>query len=402
MLTSDLLRARVVKKELRPQLVDPNQARIIERSSDLVQIYRRALAAGWTRGRIDEEIGDIIGDSTDHKLTRGMAKVLSDRCEFETQTPVEPRELRERLFRATARAPGRAAAAAAYRELSEELGLPAEQLKALLFADRKEEQRLIAMDVPNGTWLVRRYNVALVQALLLRAVELRVTLCGPSPERARQLFRYIKFHGLMYRIRAEGDRYELTLDGPASLLRLSTRYGMALAKWFPALLLQDCPWQLEATVTWSKARHRKSLRLSSELGLVSHYRDTGAYMTRTEAYFQERFEALDCGWALSREGRPLDLGGEAVVVPDFTFRRGGRVAHLEIVGVWRREWLARRLELLKRHGPGQLVLAVSTKLSGSKQAIGELPHEVVTFREVVPARDVLACVERCARPAGGA
>jgi predicted nuclease of restriction endonuclease-like RecB superfamily len=402
MLTSDLLRARVVKSELRPQFVDPRSERIRERAADLLEIYSRGLAGGWPRERIDEEVGDLIGDGVDHLLTRGLAKILTDRCEFETESPVEPKELRARLFQQVAAAPSRGAAEAAYAALAEELGLSSEKLKGLLFADRKEEQRITGVDVPSGDWLVARYNVGLVQALLVRAVEVRLVLKGPSPERARQLFRYIKFHGLMYRIRVEGDVYEVTLDGPASLLRLNTRYGLALSKWFPALLLQDCPWELEATVLWTKRQLRKSLFLSSEQGLVSHYHDTGAYMTRIEEYFQERFLALDSGWALSREGHPLDLGGESVVIPDFTFRRGTHVAHLEIVGIWRKEWLMRRLGLLKAHSPGNLVLAVSSNLAGSKEALKDFPGEVITFKEIVPARKVLDAIARCAiKPKGG-
>ena len=72
--------------------------------------------------------------------------------------------------------------------------------------------------------------------------------------------------------------YLLTLDGPTSLLKLSTRYGMALANWFPVLLLSECDWRLEATIRWGKRGLRKQMRLTSDMGLVSHYRDTDTKM----------------------------------------------------------------------------------------------------------------------------
>ena len=61
MLTSDLLRARVVKRELRQQFVDPRNERIRQRAADLLDIYERGLAGAWPRERIDEEIGDQVG-----------------------------------------------------------------------------------------------------------------------------------------------------------------------------------------------------------------------------------------------------------------------------------------------------------------------------------------------------
>ena len=95
--------------------------------------------------------------------------------------------------------------------------------------------------------------------------------------RLRQLFRYVKFHQLMHLARRDGPWLEITLDGPASLFKQSTRYGMELATFFPAILLQECPWELQATVLWTKAKHRKTLTLTHEDGLVGHYADRGAY-----------------------------------------------------------------------------------------------------------------------------
>ncbi len=399
MLTGDLVRVRVQGKELRPSFVDVDKPRHQERGAELVALFREALAQGHTRGWLAEQVEDLIGDGLDHKLTRGLAKVLLDVSDFEVESPMAPAELRARLFDAVGAMPSRAAAAAALDGLALELDLPVERLHTSLYADRKEEQRLTRCKATDGTWLLHRYNTALVQAVLLKSVAVEVALEGPSPERARQLFRLIKFNGLMYRVERTAFGYRVHLDGPASVLRLNTRYGMSLATWFPGLLLQECAWTLDARVLWGRKRKfRKTLSLDHTQRLRSHHRDTGAYLTRTEQWFQDRFEALDCDWALSREGLPLDLGGEAVVVPDFTFRKGRQVAHLEIVGFWRKDWLRRRLDLLRQHGAGNLVLAVSTKLAVTKEVWKDFPGEVVSFKEVVPAKAVLEAVRRCATP----
>ncbi len=385
-------------KELHPSFVEVEAARYQDRAAELVALYQRGVAEGQTRGWLAAQVEDVIGDGVDHKLTRGLAKTLSDRSDFAVEAPLPPAELRARLFDATGQRPSRALAAQAKQALAEELGLTPEALESLIYADRKEEQRIAKCDVPDGEWLLHRYNVGLVQACLLKAEHVEVALDGPTPERARQLFRLIQFNGLMYRVTPTATGYRVYLDGPASVLRHSTRYGMSLATFFPGLLLQECSWTLDATVRWGRKRKlRKAMALDSALGLRSHHRDTGAYRTRTEEWFEERFEALDCGWRLSREGTPIDLGGRGVVVPNFTFRKGGKVAHLEIVGFWRRDWLRRRLDLLQEHGPGNLVLAVSSKLAVTKEVWKHFPGTVVSFKEVVPAKDVLAAIEGCAK-----
>ena len=83
--------------------------------------------------------------------------------------------------------------------------------------------------------------------------------------------------------------------------------------------------------------------------------------------------------------------------PDFTLRSGKRVAHLEMVGFWRKQWLEKRLDGLNRYGPDNLIIAVSTRLQGSQEALESFPGEVVTFAEILSPKKVCEAAERVAR-----
>lgn len=397
MLSGELIRVRIKGKELSPSFVDPAKPSIVARSQELLELYLRGVEEGLSRGDLVEAVKDVIGDGTDHKLTRGLARILEDRAEFATESPIPPKELRARIFQATAAAPSRQAATDAYQALAEELDCEPELLRRSLFADRKEEQLITSLKVPDSAWLVNRYNVSLVQSCLVRAESLKLKVLKPAPERVRQLLRYVAFHQLMHRAQmVEGDLV-LTLDGPTSLLRQSTRYGMALANFFPALLLQPGDWEIEGVIRWGKRKLRKQISLTSEAGLDSHYRDQGAYQTRTEQWFEERWLKLDTDWKMARCASLVHLGGQAVLAPCYTFTKGKKSAHLEILGFWRKGWLQKHLGRVAKHGPGNLVLAVSTKMEGAKEGLGRFEGQVISFKEVVPAKDVLAAVERCAR-----
>lgn len=397
MLTGDLLRVRVVKKEIRLSLVDPDRGVLQERARELLELWQRGVDEGLTRAELNDAVKEIIGDGIDHKLTRGLARVLERKSEYGTDAPMPPLELRQKLFAAVAQAPSRAAAQAAYQAVADALDSTPQELERVLYADRKEEQIIQSVDVPDPAWILQRYNVALVQSVLMHATQVQVTLESPGPERLRQLMRHVRFNQLMYRARRVGSDVELVLDGPASLVRLNTRYGRSLSRWFPALLLQVCGWKLHADLRWGKRRLRKVLTLDHDAGLTSHYKDTGAYVTRTEQWLMERWARLETDWTLTREPQVLDLKGQGVVCPAFTLRKGRRVAYLEIAGMWRKDWLIRHHKNIQTHGPGNLILAVSSKLAGDKGALGALPGPVVPFKEIVPAKDVLAWAERVAR-----
>lgn len=409
MLTGPLLRARGTRDSVRPGFLDPEDPRRLELADRLVALAGEAVARGDTRGAFEALVEEVlVADRVDHKVVRGLRRVLEDASEFATDAPIPPSEIRARLF-AGGPAPrtsvpgGPPSAADRIAALAAELDCPAAHLARALFADLKDNQVLRACPVASGRWLLDRYNVALVQGLLLDALEVEIRLDRPKPERARQLFRAIRFHQLMHRLEPVPQTpgsFRILLDGPASLFRLSTRYGMALARFFPVVPLLDTPWTLTARVAWR--RLHRSLVVGSADRLRSHLPDVGTWVSREEQEFEARFRALDSGWALERGAAVLDLGGEALWAPDWVVRRGDREALVEIVGVWRKAWLSRRLDLLARHGARNAVLVVSRALVGDKGEFPDLPGAVVAFRRVVPVKDVLAAVERVAAPAPGA
>jgi hypothetical protein len=195
----------------------------------------------------------------------------------------------------------------------------------------------------------------------------------------------------MYRVAGSRDELVLTVDGPQSLLRQSTRYGLQLAIFFPAVLLQTGTWTLHAEVEWGQKRKlKKQLTVDSTAGLQSHYRDRGAWTSNAEQWFVERFEKLDTGWTI-RPGELIDLGRQQVLVPDLAFEKDGRVAYLDIVGFWRKGYLKKRLA----ETPAHVVLAVSKRLVGDKAALPKtLAEQVIPFAEVIPAKKVLAQLEK--------
>lgn len=409
MLTSDLIRAKVSGSSISPSLINLDKPSFQEHAERLLEYWQQALSDGATRGQLEAYVDEWIGDRRDVKVLRGIAKVLLDRSEFETQSPISPPELREMVFKEARRVGplaleadffGRPTADDVHASVAAKLGVSPEVVKQALYADLREHERLIKCTVPDASWLLNRYNVALVQALLLRSTEIVLTLEDASVPRIRQLFRYLKFHQLMHRSERRDKQLRITIDGPSALFRQSDRYGRELAVFFPAVLLQQCAWRLTATVLWTKARHEKHLEITSADPLVSHYRDQGAYRTREQAAFEERWAAKPRTWELTTATTPITLGTQGFIVPDYTFTGPeGQVAHLELIGFWRRETLQTKLDAIARYGPGNVVVAVSGRRSGSKgKTLPSFDGEMLSFAEVLPPNKVLKALEAVAHP----
>lgn len=405
MLPTELLRVRVDGPRLSPSLVDPEKPAIREIADEVHGAFARASARGARLGEALDEIDELCAGRRDAKLIRGLAKLAQDRCTSAVAAPIDPVALRLDVFRRAARVGplalrpgpfGHPVAADLLAEVGREHDLSPDAVADALYADLPVERRLSAYDVPDATWLVHRYNVALVQGLLLRATEVDLVLERPRAPRMRQLFRWVKFHQLLHRAWRDGDHLRVRLDGPVSLFAGSTRYGLQLARFLPALLLQDGGWELRATLLWTRARHRKELVLGPASGLRSHYRDDGAWQGKTQEHLIARFAEHSGPWRLVEGARPLTVGDRDVVFPDFTVTDGHRELHVEILGFWRPDALAARLEALERFGPQNLVLAVSRKLGTAKAAAVPDSPRVVGFADLLPVPKLVEAAERLA------
>jgi len=406
-LTADLVEVTVRKGEVRPRWVDPADPDRLALAARLIEVF--GASAGRPRGELEAELAELTGTGTAFRFHRALARLLTSRCEFVTEAAAEPEAVRERTFEAAAAAwrgegnlhVDREAVLAA---AAERLGISAAEANAALYADLQSEQVLAAWQPCEPAWLLNRYNVALAQGVLLRATSLTVEIAGQDPRRYRALFRKVKFFQLLHRVEGDARRgYAIHLDGPLSLFGASQRYGLQMASFFPTLLHFD-RWKLTAEVVWGPRRQKRSFRLGVEAPLAPIGRLTGQWQPDEVAWLPDRIGALDCAWEVTADGELIDLGGEGVLVPDLAFRHRstGERAWLEVFGYWNRGAVARRLELVRRHGPRNLVLALSKHLAaGEEETLGDVPAEVYVYRSTPSARRIVAALDRLAGSADG-
>jgi predicted nuclease of restriction endonuclease-like RecB superfamily len=252
--------------------------------------------------------------------------------------------------------------------------------------------------------------------MLYRANELRIRIYRNIPTKYKLVFKFIKFFRLMHVVSGNNqDGYHIILDGPASMFRLSQKYGIQMALFLPALL--HCNrWWMEADIVTpllpiapkkscslkcgsngvmnNQAKH--TFKLTDESGLKSHYKDPGEFDSELERTFAKNFQATETEWILERETDIIDLK-DTVMIPDFAFvHPDGRRAMMEIVGFWTPDYLRRKLDKLRRAGLPNMVIAVSEKLNCSADDFVDLPGEVMFFKNKINVHEVIERVEQCA------
>jgi len=405
MLTGKMVRARPKGNRVIPLYLDVRKSDLLETAERLLEIFRGQ--QGCSRGELEEDLRESFENSPAQLIVQGLAKLLEDRCEFETVSDHPPTELREAVFaRAAALRKQRADPEGLRQPFEREviltetaatLGVTPEVVEHGLFADLKREQRMVKFADTTAERLLQRYNVALAQAILLRSTGMKVQIHNEPPQRYRQLFRQVKFHQLICEAEVKPpDGYLLSLDGPMSLFSATQKYGKQLALFLPAVL-QCKDFEVRAELRWGPNRVAKTFTVTPADGLVPHQPDHGVYVPPELAMFVELFKKRVDGWDIVEETAVLPLG-PWFWVPDFRLVRkaDGRVVYLEVLGFWRRSSVERHLGRLRQYAKQRFLLALSEQLKVDEAELEGLPGEVYRFRQLPLPEEVARFAEQVA------
>jgi predicted nuclease of restriction endonuclease-like RecB superfamily len=445
-LTADLARSRTTDETVTPLFIDPDEERYRKTARELIQLFENHL--GEPKGDLEDAIDELTVADTDYKIVQGLAKLLKDECEFEIVAPVEPQEIRRRLFeKANDRYPivrqptlgEDTQKLEVYSAVADDLGLSLEECYRGMYADLEDNKRLVQIGTRTAEqyasesdespatssttltgssndeyehtdltvdWLLTRYNLALAQAVLYDATEMRIRVW----DHLGTVFSFVKLFGLMHRIYpidADGERvpstdqaagYEAVLDGPASLFSQSQKYGIRMANFLPALPLCD-RWEMTATILVDETTgETRQFELDHTEEFDSHYSAGNRFDSDVERTLADKWERANTEWELVREDDVFDLGAE-VMIPDFAIEHpDGRRAILEIVGFWTPEYLDAKLEKIREVEADNFVLAVSERLDCASEEFGSAADRVLWFKTGIHVYDLIEVADQFAVP----
>ena len=404
MLPNDLLSHRQIGETIIPQKLKID-AKNLTIAMEMINCFQETL--GKTQGKLDKRLQSIEGDDTNYRFKRGLAHILRGSFStFEIMSPLEPIELRNRVFAMAAEvAPSIRATQLTLEnlatKLSQELNreVVPDEIKKGLYADLQENRILTQFDAPTPEDLLHRYNLSQVQGVFYKASHIELNAHRNDPGEYKLLFRYVKLFQLMTYIEGDADKgFTLTIDGPYSLFKPSIRYGLALAKMLPALL-HVTKWNLHATLQnrdpFSGAWKTGIFSLNSDCDLVSHYPPGKPYDSMLEASFAERWAKLKTKWKLEREVDLIPIPG-SVMIPDFRLIHPNGVSYLlEIIGYWRPEYLRKKFAQVRSAKCDNLILAISERLNLEKAGVNvkDVSVPIVWFKNKLLPKSVLEILD---------
>lgn len=364
-------------------------------------------AIGETQGELNRKLQELEGDSTDYRIKRGLSHILRNSfATFEIISPLEPILLRQKVFdHASLSQPIPENRSKILKDISGHLSkelkrevLPSEIEKGL-YADLQENRILTQCEPPTPEALIHRYNLSQIQGIFYKASHILINVHRNDPGEYKLLFCYLKLFQLIAYIEGEVDTgFTITIDGPTSLFKASTRYGLSIAKLIPALL-HVSKWSLQAKLQikdqYSGTVRSSQFQLDSNCGLVTHYPPGKPYDSMLEESFAKNWLKLKTEWKLEREVDLIPLPG-SVMIPDFRLvHPDGRFFLLEIVGYWRPEYLQKKFYQVSRSNINYLILAISERLNLEKAGVKfqDIDIPLIWFKDKLTPQAVLNCLK---------
>lgn len=401
----ELLRVQISSKknQIKPVFIESEKDNQPPLPSKIIKMYEDMADRKLSKSNVDENLSEVEAKNPDYKLVRAICHLLEQRCEYASHESgfsnarnndtMNAIHLRRQIF-----------------EIASQLGYPVtENQRKNILQKVASKNNLSVNDVEMAMWndleknkylknfdsltslqLVAWYNVSALQTLLLNSVKMEFSIYGGFSW--KKILRKIKQLGLMYSLYRESNygsesntqtkkeeilfkskkenKIICTVNGPLSIVRLTDRYGMAMAKLIPSIIFSEI-WSINATILRKSISGMKktydfelsstnkdiplfdasTFQLQSEQksGPGLSYDNYGMeyFDSSVEKKFMDKFLKFSTGWHLDREPDPLILSSSKAFIPDFVFEKYGVKVYLEIVGFWTEDYLKRKLEKIK-------------------------------------------------------
>ena len=395
MLTKDLLQFTSRKGKIAPTFISYKAVGDVAR--DLRDVFVEA--PGLSLSEIEARAADVGATPA---CSAGLLKLLMDRCEFDEPGDYVLTE-RWRLVEIAEeiRAKGAWTKRAEFEEMmlaraGGDLGVSRDQL----FADHPSKRKCLKFRDISAEDLVDKYNVSLVQTLMLFADEVKIKVFGSSLVEKRAVFRHLKFHGLMTEVDVNKDAKELVLhlSGPLRLFLKSNTYGIRLARFLPTILhLKE--WQIDADIHLKNKRLTLSLDQTAPLKPHKN-RGLAGYTPEEYSAVMTAFNEDDHSWRMSVSEDFVHVGKQSYCFPDFEVTKDKQAVHVELFHPWHKGQILSRVQAAAEAKVSNFRVGVEKSLLKDKDvkvAVEASPWFDAygfTFSQFPTSKQILKAVER--------
>ncbi|WP_292486984.1 DUF790 family protein [Methanohalobium sp.] len=409
MLPSELLVTKTYRGNVKPVYASSEH---IKTADMLIETFNRYIEN--TYGNLMEEIQGF--EEMNYRLIRGLTQILLRRCRIESNVDIDPVELRQAVFEECSKIiTSREERDNILYNVAEKYSLSKDELEQNLWADIDENKIIKNFQPISSDELLKQYNISLIQTLLFKAVDLDLKIKGNFKNVLQAVLR----SRLMYsfnevpvsnnnneEIDSGIETVNLHIDGPASIFKMTERYGKSFAKLVPHIL--ECrSWYIRADISHKTNSGKRVLEFTASssddiFGLKTSQNQikespNPLYSNNKKTEFDSSIEYEFAQfsfreWSLYREPAILKTGKYAFI-PDFSLKKGNLTVYVEIIGFWTHEYLKKKIEKVNKVDV-PIILLINNKLKCSESDFKAKNADVLFYSKKIPYKQIMQILRR--------
>jgi predicted nuclease of restriction endonuclease-like RecB superfamily len=280
MISKEFLTYRETSEGVKPSFIS-DRGVWLERCSELLNQLQACV--GKTQQDCDELFKEWINKGEGGVLVRkGLAQTLQKKLEWQELEYESWEKHRHQQLAASATL---WTGAEEPDRLSQQLN-DSRNASKTLYGDLPHCRKLISLPKWDAEKWIRRYNLALIQGFVLQSKMMDWEFSEISLDKLRYLMRYLKFFGLFFRVKQQGNgTVKMRIEGPLELFAGLKRYQMKMAA-AVGVLPQLGSFQVKVQLDLPKTT--RPLIWSDRDHLKSHYRPFFEYCSDERRQFEEK------------------------------------------------------------------------------------------------------------------
>ena len=327
--------------------ISPFQLNQSKQNLDLIQqmIELMEESIGEKHQNIEQSLQYLAGQLWQPKTTQAIVKLFLDKGDFEDKEINEAMNLRNDIFNVSSnywnnlsRLPKLESIAA---HILEKIPCPPKNDEDWLYKDLPANQKLKWFEPMSAENFIAWFNLCMVRSILLQATKMEISFFSAAQENLRQFMQYLKFFGLLFLVEKKENGWILIVDGPESILDSTRSYGIDFSNLFPALLLIEGEWTMEAEICIQGKFQNYSLKISNSDGYKSHYNKKNFWRKKEMGELIENWntkygakstasKSTDKSIAkASLSSDIFSLPDNLYLLPDFSIQKNGQTYYFE-------------------------------------------------------------------------
>ncbi|MCP4297474.1 MAG: DUF790 family protein [Proteobacteria bacterium] len=372
----------------------------------ILQLFTESV--GKKRSEIEEELKIYQMDVKNPKTVQGLSKILFHNSTFSQHNDCDPIALRSKIYSVAAEHwKNNDSPEQSFNSHKEDILQKSKiseseahnNTETWLYGDISGNQVLRDTKKFKQITLLNRFNTEQVQGLLLSATSLELTIQKKQKPFFRQVMQMLKFFRLMYRVEMEDDDgLTLIIDGPGSVLENSKSYAVELANFFPAILILNSNWSLQARLQIKGKSKNFKLRLDHNSGYESYYIEKGIWYHDKVQNIVEHFNQKYKNEFIAEPTLEIvNLKHNQYLLPDFSVTHAKKKRNatnlkfewIRYMSEEKKKWLL----AIKNEIPHDYVFAFKGKRSQYQPILESLGENIMCFNNQLTAPAILKKVK---------